>query len=140
MNAIPNNMKNIQTNLQYIQRSILNNTYKEQRGIIVVMIQETITAIKDVVITLEVPCVADKANSHLAVITSRVKKAKASMIASLEDLDGELQRNKVNTNCCVLIIQNMLDSSLYMDDVYEIINNWKGLARTEIIQRTITVK
>lgn len=140
MNAIPNNMKDIEKNIEYIQSAIIKNTYKEQRGIIALLIAETIAAIKDVVITLQVPCVADKANSHLAVITSRTKKEKAKVIASLEDLDGELQRTKVNTKRCVCIIRNILDSNLYMDDVYEIINNWKGLSRTEIIQRTITVK
>lgn len=135
-----NNFENILKNVQYIQRSILNNTYKEQCGIIALLIVETITEIKETAISFDVPCVSGKGNSHLAVVTSRVKKAKASLIASLEELDGQLKRNKVNTKLCLVIIQKMLESNLYMDDVQDIIDNWKSSSRSEVIKRTINVK
>ena len=130
-------MESIKQNIEYIQKSILNNTHREQGAIIALIISETITAIKEATFSYDVPCVPNKANAHFAVITNKVKQAKSSLISDLQELEGCLKRN--NTKRSLNIIQKMLDNNLYMNDVKRVIDNWKGLSRSEVTKKTLRV-
>lgn len=133
-------MENITKELQYIQSAILNDTHKNQKAIIALMITEAIVAIKESKITLEIPYVSEKNTDHITTISNMVMNVKATLISELEELNGELSRKKVNTKRALKIIQKMLDSSLYMKSVQCTINKWRGLSRSKVIKQTITLK
>lgn len=133
-------MENITKDLQYIQSAILNDTHKKQKAIIALMITEAIVAVKESKITLEIPYVSDKNTHHITTISNMVKNVKATLISELEELNGELNRKKVNTKRCLNIIQKMLDSSLGMNGVQQTISKWRGLSRSKVIKQTITLK
>lgn len=132
--------QNITRKLQYIQNSILNDTHQKQKAIIALMITEAIVEIKQTEITLDIPYVTETHTEHITTISNMVKNAKATLIASLEELAGELNKRKVNEKRALLIIQKMLESNLYMNGVYYTISKWKSLSRSKIIKQTITVK
>lgn len=132
--------QNIKKKLQYIQNSILNDTHQKQKAIIALLLTEAIVEIKQTEITLEVPFVTETHTEHITTISNMVKNAKATLIASLEELAGELNKRKVNTKRCLNAIQKMLESNLYMNGVYYTINKWRSLSRSKIIKQTITVK
>ena len=131
-------MESIKQNIEYIQKSILNNTHREQQAIIALIISETVTTIKEATFSYDVPCVPNKSNAHFAVITNKVKQAKSSLISDLQELEGELKRN--NTKRCLNILQKMLECNLYMNDVQQVIDGWKGLTKKELTKKTLRIK
>lgn len=133
-------MENITKDLQYIQSAILNDTHKNQKAIIALIITEAIVAIKESEITLEIPYVSEKNTDHITTISNMVMNVKATLISELEELNGELNRKKVNTKRCLNIIQKMLDSSLGMNGVQQTVSKWRGLSRSKVIKQTITLK
>ncbi len=139
LNNNNNIMEHIADQLQYIQKAIMEDTHQQQKGIIMLILSESISEVKGTTFTVDIPYVDERRTGHLKTFANAGKHAKAKLIASLEDLSGEINRHKINKNRCLKIIQRLLKSNLYKNDVQRLIDDWQTLGRNEVIKKPITV-
>lgn len=133
-------MKIIKQNLSYIEKSLLNNTHKEQGAIIHLMLEETVQEVKDLVFQYEIPYSSQKATYHVFAFVKRSKKAKASLLCDLRELQTELNRKNINVKRCLVVIQKALQTNLYQDEINRSINKWVNIGNNPTRSKIITVE
>jgi hypothetical protein len=128
----------IKQNLQYIFKSLQAGTHLEQRAILSLMIEETVQEIHNTAFKYLVEYTSEDNTEHLQMFIAHGKKAKWTLLSDMEEL--KIKLNNGNTKSCLKLVQNMLKTDLYKQDVQAMINNWKSTSRTNIKTRTIYVK
>jgi hypothetical protein len=116
--------ENVKQNLEYIQKSVLNGTHKEQSAILSVIVAETFEVIKNMKFFYEVPFSNDKNTNHFYTYSSMGKTSKAKLLADLEEIQNEISKRNTNTKHVLILIQSMLQTNLYKDGVQASINKW----------------
>lgn len=128
---------NIIQNLEYIKASILNDTFKNQRDILKLIINETVEAIKDYKFTFTVNYSTNTFKNHYQVYINHAMKKKASLLADMEEVQRELFTRYGNPKRALKLILNMLNTGLYKTEVIAKINKWVNTTssptKTEII-------
>jgi hypothetical protein len=134
-------MKVIKQNLAYIEKSLMNETHKEQSAIIHLMLVETTQEVKETIFIYEVPFVSAKEDYHFSTYEKRSRKAKASLLSDLQELQTELKTGR-NTNIkrCLAVIQKMLHCNLYQDEINKTISKWVNVGNNPTKVRTLKVK
>jgi hypothetical protein len=117
-------LKQIKNNLSYIKASIKNGTDKEQKAILHLIIIETIEAARQVDFSFKVPYSSENHMNHLYSFYQKGMKAKACLLADLEELKREVTRKNGNTTRAVTVIETLLTSDLYKRDVNNSIDKW----------------
>lgn len=133
-----NNEAAIHQKLNYIKNSLMNDTYKEQSAIIQMLISETIQLIRETSFVYEIPYNNSNHTAHIRTYANRGRKAKASLIVDLEELQIELKKGNVKR--CLAIIDGMLSSDLYTSDVKKKTQQWQPIGRSKVETRFITIK
>jgi hypothetical protein len=117
-------LKQIKNNLSYIKASIENGTHLEQKAILHLIIIETIEAAREIDFSFKVPYSSENHMNHMYTFFSYGMKAKACLLADLEELKKEVRRKNGNKKRSLAIIQNLLTSDLCRRDVKNKIAKW----------------
>ncbi|QGQ47251.1 hypothetical protein [Metabacillus sediminilitoris] len=119
-------MNSIKQNLQYIEKSIISGTLNEQKVIIAVILSEVIEAVKEFTFTYQVPVSIYK--GHLETFICLAEKEKSRLLADLQELHYELERKKTNEKRALQLVEKMLVTDLYKDEVQRSINKWVNVS------------
>ncbi|MEH6949631.1 hypothetical protein V7068_21840 [Bacillus sp. JJ634] len=133
-----NNEAAIQQNLKYIKKSLESNTHQAQQPILTLMISETIQLVRETSFIYEVPLNNNTHIEHFRSYANRGLKAKASLIADMEDLQMELKKGNVKR--CLAVIDGMLSSDLYTNPVKNKISKWVPLRNVGLKTKQIIVE
>jgi hypothetical protein len=133
-------MQTIKQNLQYIQRSIVQETHFEQSAILDLMLLETVLAIRQHTFKYEAKYSSDINNSHFKIYIQRSRKAKYCLLADLEELTGELGKKNLNSKRCTAIIEKVLQNDLYQNDVKLVINRFRNTTQSSTKIKKLNVK
>ena len=144
MNETARNSKQIlqmiQQNLEYIEKSILNDTYREQAGIIQFLLSDVILEVKNFDFSYTASYSAENNKYHFYVYIMRGEQAKAKTLASLEDIRTELARRKGKPQVALRLIQRLLKTNLHKEDVQKVINKWVNTNNQKVKVERIYVK
>ncbi|MEE6451713.1 hypothetical protein RAH41_14150 [Gottfriedia acidiceleris] len=113
-------METIKQNLSYIEKSLLNETHKEQGAIIHLMFTETILRVKETTFIYEVPYSSENYQKHMYSFISISRKA--TLLTDLEELHAEISKKNTNIKRSLVLVQKMLNNDLYKSEVKEVIN------------------
>jgi hypothetical protein len=134
-------METVKQNLEYILKSLQNGTHKESGVIIELMLVETIQEVKETIFIYEVPFVSAKEDYHFSTYEKRSRKAKASLISDLQELQTELKTGRnINIKRCLAVIQKILHCNLYQDEINKTISKWVNVGNNPTKVRTLKVK
>jgi hypothetical protein len=117
-------LKQIKNNLSYIKASIENGTHLEQKAILHLIIIETIEAARQVDFSFKVPYSSENHMNHLYSFYQKGMKAKACLLADLEELKKEVTRKNGNKKRSLKLVQNLISTDLYKRDVNNSIDRW----------------
>ncbi|MFC7372444.1 hypothetical protein ACFQPF_12255 [Fictibacillus iocasae] len=117
---------NIKQNLQYIGRSLLDDTYKEQSAILALLATETLELIRNMKMFYEVPYSSENHTNHFYTYTLKAKQEKSKLIAVMEEIQRELSINKTNVKRVLVLVQGMLQTNLYKNRVQASLDKWKN--------------
>lgn len=123
-------MQTIKQNLQYIAKSIENGTHKEQSAILHLMIVETIQDMKELDTTFQVPYSTESYKHHFQAYINTASKYKATLLTNMEEVERELFTRKGNPQRALKLIQQMLQTNLYKDNVIHKIYKWVNTTHT----------
>ena len=144
MNETARNSKQIlqmiQQNLEYIEKSILNDTYREQAGIIQFLLSDVILEVKNFDFSYTASYSAENNKYHFYAYIMRGEKAKAKTLASLEDIRTELAGRNGKPQVALRLIQRLLKTNLHKEDVQKVINKWVNTNNQKVKVERIYVK
>ncbi|MFJ7738870.1 hypothetical protein ACIQ2D_21420 [Lysinibacillus sp. NPDC097287] len=125
-------MKQVIKNLQYIQRSIDNNTYKEQSAIIHLLLTETIGEVKQLKFFYDAPYTSENYLKHHFTYIQLAKKEKAKVLSDLNELQDEFSKSNVNKNRVIKIVTTLLETRLGKQKIEGIMNRWQSKSHREV--------
>lgn len=123
-------MKQILSNIQYVERCLLDSTYKENKAMLNVLLSETIELVKIEVFKFDVPFTSIKDHSHIVTYKKCGKRYKAKLIADFEELQRELGRKQPNVQRAFQIVTKMLNTNLYQNFTQAKISKWQPLRKS----------
>ncbi|WP_226619766.1 hypothetical protein [Cytobacillus firmus] len=118
--------ENVIQNLQYIERSLLNNTYKEQSAILSLIVAETFELIRNMKVFYEVPYSSGNHTNHFYTFSLMAKQEKSKLLADMEEVQRELSIKNTNVKRVLVLIKGMLETNLYKDHVQASLDKWKN--------------
>lgn len=133
-------MQTIKQNLQYIQRSIVQETHFEQLAILDLMLSETVLALRQHTFKYEAKYSSDINNSHFKTYIQRSRKAKACLLSDMEEIAGELSKKNLNSKRCIALLEKVLKNDLYQNDVKLVINRFKNTTQSSTKMKKLNVK
>lgn len=132
-------MQTVKQNLQYIQRSLSSGTHKEQTAILHLMMNETLEAVRNKSFQYETAYSSDKNLNHMYTYICLSKKAKASILADLQELQI-LHSRKNDSKRCLAIVQKLLQNNLYQNEVNGVVNSWVNTSTSSTKTTPLSVK
>jgi hypothetical protein len=117
-------LKQISNNLLYIKASIENGTHLEQKAILHLIIIETIEAAQKTDFSFKIPYSSENHMNHMYSFYQKGMKAKACLLADLEELKREVTRKNGNKKRSLKLVQNLISTDLYKRDVNNSIDRW----------------
>lgn len=136
---IENHGVKIKQNLRYIESSLINGTHKEQSGILQLIINDSITDAKRYSMTFTAPYVQETSKAHFLVFIQRIKKAEATLISELQELQAELIAKNGNEKRALSIVQKIIERNLFKIDVSEVLKKWQNTTSKEVQKQLIYV-
>lgn len=130
----------VKQNLEYIEKSILNDTYREQAGIIQFLLSDVILEVKNFDFNYTASYSTETNKYHFYVYIMRGEQAKAKALASLEDIRAELAGRKRKPQVALRLIQQLLKTNLYKDNVQKVSNKWVNVSNKEVKREVIYVE
>lgn len=122
------NTKDIKQNIQCIKKSIETDTHNEQQAILSVVIAETIEKVRTTSFKYEVPYTSLEHKSHMYSYGNHARRYIAKLVTDLYEIQKEIGKRKTNTSRCLMLLTEMLETSLYMDFVQMKIDKWQAKA------------
>ncbi|MGE6630747.1 hypothetical protein [Bacillus sp. NPDC077027] len=107
--------ENVMQDLQYIEKSLLDDSYKEKLPILTVLLSEVYASVKAFDVEYKVPVSVHR--EHLQTFINLATQEKYRLLSDLQELNCEL--HKKNTNRSLQLVKHMLDSDLYKERVQE---------------------
>jgi hypothetical protein len=116
-------IEDIKENLQTVKKA-LEGEQIESKGILAVMISETIEEVRDASFSYEVKFTHKDNTLHWKHFEARGKKYKAMLISDLQEVLQELGKRKTNVNRVVKMLNKMLQTNLYKSYTEAFIGKW----------------
>ncbi|MRX52929.1 hypothetical protein GJU41_03000 [Bacillus idriensis] len=132
-------MKKILSNIQYVERCLVNSTFQENKAMLNVLLSETIELGRTEVFTFQVPFTSIKDHSHIVTYKKCGKQYKAKLIADLEELQRELGRRQPNVNRSLQIVSSIMNTNLYQDYTKTKIDQWRPLRNNTVTYEKLFV-
>lgn len=132
-------MNQIILNLYYLRQSIRNGETQNIDILNLVAARTYKTALE-----ADFEYVASYSNEnckvHFHYYSQLAKKAKAKLLTNLQELNMELAVKNIRSGRCLFLIENLLKSNLYQNDVNTTINRWENITKKELKYEVISVK
>lgn len=129
-------MKQAMQNIVYVQKSLRNGTHQTEQPMLTVLLNEALEEIQNTSWQFEVPCSSTEYKEHVKTYGDVARRYKAKLLVDVRKLQHEINKKNVNEKYCLNLIQNMLESNLYMNHVKEMIDKYQsksGIADTAIL-------
>ncbi|KOS67118.1 hypothetical protein AEA09_14795 [Lysinibacillus contaminans] len=133
-------MKQIIKNLQYVELSILNETTKEQSGILHLLMNETIEQTKEMKFFYDASFTSDKFLKHHFTYVQLAKKEKAKVLCDLHELQAELMVKNGNIKRALKIVTSLLETQLRKNNIERVINQWQKTGNRSLKDTRIFVE
>ncbi len=133
-------MEAVKKNLLYVKQALETGTHKEQSAIIHLMLEDVILSVQENVFKYEIPYVMDKDTYHFNVFVERSRKAKASILCDLHELQVYMSKG-IYEKRCVVIIDKLFANNFHQNEIHQSISRWKNLApKFQIQKKKMTIK
>jgi hypothetical protein len=129
-------MKQAFQNLLYVEKALRTGTYKAERAMLTVMLNETFEEIQNASWQFEVPCSSTEYTEHVKTYGDVARRYKAKLLVDVRKLQQEINKKSVNEKYCLHLVQKMLESNLYLNHVKAVIDKYQsksGIADTAIL-------
>lgn len=133
-------MKVIKQNLKHIKVTIEAGTLQEQKASTARLIAEVTAQVKEATFKYSAEYVLEKNQYHFNPYVSLARKAKATLLADLQELQGELNKSATSEKGCEMILNKMLESNLHTVKVQNYIDRWVNTTTISTKQKDLLVK
>lgn len=111
-------------NLKYVKSSIQNGTLQNQKEILKLVLVDTVEAINGHYFTFKVKYSVETQKQHMQTYINQALKAKASLLADMEEVERELFSRFAKPKRAEAIINKMLVTNLYKNPVKIKVDRW----------------
>lgn len=118
-------IEDIKGNLHSVKKA-LESEQIESKGILAVMISETIAEVRDASISYEVKFTHKDNTMHWKNYEARGKQYKGKLISDLQEIHQELGKRNTNVNRVLKMLNKMLQTNLYKSYTEAFISKWKS--------------
>lgn len=123
---IENHGVKIMQNLRYIESSLINGTHKEQSGILQLIINDAIADARLFSMTFQAPFSTETRKAHFFTFLDRIRKAEATLISALNDVQTELIAKNGSEKRALSIVQKIIERNMFKMDVADVMNKWRN--------------
>ncbi|TYS87505.1 hypothetical protein [Rossellomorea aquimaris] len=120
-------IEDIKGNLQTVMKA-LEGEQIESKGILAVMISETVAEVREASFSYEVKFTHKDNTLHWKHFEARGKKYKALLISDLQEIHQELGKRNTNVNRVPKMLNKILQTNLYKSYTESLIGKWKSLS------------
>jgi hypothetical protein len=118
-------MKNAFQNLIYVEKALRNGTYKAEKPMLTVLLEEALEEIKNTSWQFEIPCTCTGHKEHLKTYENTALKYKSKLLADLRELQHLLNKKDVPEKKCLQMVRKLIETNLYMNYVKEMIDKFQ---------------
>jgi hypothetical protein len=129
-------MQEVYRNLTYVEKALRTGTYKAEKPMLTVMLNEALDEIQNTSLQFHVPCSSTEYTEHVRTYGDVARRYKAKLLVDVRKLQHEINKKSVNEKYCLHLVQKLLESNLYMNHVKAMIDKYQsksGIADTAIL-------